>query len=119
VAALAAAGPAQAAEVTSWGAYGDEWDFITGGRSRVLHPGNTEALRATLDQWGDYGAHARPADGSYAIYLTYARPQGQPLRPYNYVGVTRMPFHEDWHARDAAPGRQPQLQQHLGPRKKR
>lgn len=98
LAVLALAGPARAAEVTSWSQYGDEHDFITLGVSRVLHPGNAQTLRATLDQWGDYGAFGRPLGGGDGIYLTYVQPEGQPLRPYNHVGVQRMPFHDAGHA---------------------
>jgi hypothetical protein len=96
---LAAAGPARAAEVTSWSSYGDSLDFITLGRSQVLHPGNTAHLDAVLDPlWREYGAYFDPLGDGDGIYLTIAPPKGQPLRLYNHVGVQRTPFNEDWHA---------------------
>src|SRR5688572_16958563 len=78
--ALALAEPARAAEVTSWSQYGDEHDFITLGVSRVLHPGNAQALRAFREPWGDYGAYGRPLGGGDGVYLAFVQPEGQPLR---------------------------------------
>jgi hypothetical protein len=96
--AVTAAGSAHAQGVTSWSAYGDEHDFITGGQSRVHHPGNTDALRASLNQWGEYGAYADPSAGGDGIYLTFGPPEGEPLQPYNHVGVQRLSFADAGHA---------------------
>jgi hypothetical protein len=89
------AGPAHAVPATSWSLYSEPGDPIGQGAQRVMHPGNvTEPIAgACCGSHDSPGARAKAADGE-SFRLDFSAPAGQPLAPYNRVGVQGHPFNE-------------------------